>query len=230
MLLLAIDTSTTAITVALHDGDGVVAEETTLDARAHAEHLAPGIARALGVAGARPEDVTEVVVGIGPGPFTGLRVGIVTGHTFAAALGIQVRGLGSLDALAHAAWLRGRRGELLVATDARRKEVYAAQYLLDERAATRLGGPLVARAADLDDEWRGLPVVGRGPLLYPDAFSPVSADAASEQPLLDVPAAALADLAVRRAAAGTPFDGLEPLYLRRPDVSVAAPKTKSTLG
>lgn len=125
MLLLAIDTSTTAIGVAMHDGTRVVAEETTLEARAHAEHLAPGIERALRSAGARPGEVTDVVVGIGPGPFTGLRVGIVTGRTFAFALGVPVHGLCSLDALAHAAWLAGHRGDLLAATDARRKEVTA---------------------------------------------------------------------------------------------------------
>ena len=88
MLLLAIDTSTTAITVGLHDGASVVAESTTLDARAHAEHLAPNIRAALASADAEPGDVTDVVVGIGPGPFTGLRVGIVTGRTFAFALGL----------------------------------------------------------------------------------------------------------------------------------------------
>ncbi len=241
VLLLAIDTSTTAITVALHDGDGVVAEETTLDARAHAEHLAPEIDRALRSVDARPADVTDVVVGIGPGPFTGLRVGIVTGRTFAFALGVPVRGVTSLDALAHAAWLGGRRGDLLVATDARRKEVYAAHYLLDDTAATRVAGPLVDKAVRLPDDWRAMPTVGRGPLLYPDAFAgaapsrfEVSSDAqrssiTSNQGLLDVPAGALADLAVRRLAAGAAFDGLEPLYLRRPDVAPAAP-TKSTLG
>src|SRR3954454_13296425 len=101
VLLLAIDTSTTAIPVGLHDGSSVVAQATTLDARAHAEHLAPNIRDVLSSAGAEPGDVTDVVVGIGPGPFTGLRVGIVTGRTFAFALGLPVRGLTSLDAIAH---------------------------------------------------------------------------------------------------------------------------------
>ncbi|HEY9497212.1 MAG TPA: tRNA (adenosine(37)-N6)-threonylcarbamoyltransferase complex dimerization subunit type 1 TsaB, partial [Intrasporangium sp.] len=147
MLLLAIDTSTTAISVALHDGGAVVAEQTTLDARAHAEHLAPNLQAALAQAGAGPSDVTEVVVGIGPGPFTGLRVGIVSGRTFAFALGVPVHGLCSLDALAHESWLGGHRGRLLVATDARRKEVYAAEFVLDDRGLTRVAGPVVGRAA-----------------------------------------------------------------------------------
>ena len=236
VLLLAIDTSTTAITTALHDGSSVVAEVTTLDARAHAEHLAPGVRDALAQAGASPTEVTEVVVGIGPGPFTGLRVGIVTGRTFAFALGLPVRGLTSLDALAHEAWLDGRRGDLLVATDARRKEVYAAAYVLDDTAATRVSGPVVSRAADLGG-LRALPSAGRGALLYPDSLP----DAVEP---LDVSAGALADLSVRRLAQapaepdgirqhvdpGHGFDGLEPLYLRRPDAAPAPPSTKSTLG
>jgi tRNA threonylcarbamoyl adenosine modification protein YeaZ len=257
VLLLAIDTSTTAITVALHDGDRVLAEATTLDARAHAEHLAPGLHEVLGTAGAAPHDVTDVVVGIGPGPFTGLRVGIVTGHTFAAALGIPVRGLCSLDALAHETWLGGHRGDLLVATDARRKEVYAAHYVLDDEDATRVAGPIVDKAVNLSEDWRAMPAAGRGPLLYPEAFTdapaPALADSHSQSHPrfeviggrgrpgntsnhgegagwpIDVSAGALADLAVRRLAAGAAFDGIEPLYLRRPDVAPAAP-TKSTLG
>ncbi|MDC5696946.1 tRNA (adenosine(37)-N6)-threonylcarbamoyltransferase complex dimerization subunit type 1 TsaB [Intrasporangium calvum] len=236
MLILGIDTSTTAISVALHDGDRVVAQATTLDARAHAEHLAPGIRAALDQAGAAPRDVTGVVVGIGPGPFTGLRVGIVSGRTFAFALGLPVHGLCSLDALAHEAWLGGHRGGLLVATDARRKEVYAAEFLLDEGGLTRLAGPVVSRAAELQHDWRRLPIAGRGPLLYPADLPgpPEDGSEPSGIPLpRDVSAGALADLAVRRLADGDPadpLDGLEPLYLRRPDVSKAPPSQKSTLG
>jgi tRNA threonylcarbamoyl adenosine modification protein YeaZ len=234
VLLLAIDTSTTAISVALHDGNSVVAEVTTLDARAHAEYLAPNIRAALSDARAVPADITEVVVGVGPGPFTGLRVGIVSARTFAFALGLPVRGLCSLDALAHEAWLGGHRDGILVATDARRKEVYAAEFALDDSGLTRVAGPVVNRAADLDESWRALPVAGRGALLYPADLGR-SADDESEprgiRPLpLDVSAGALADLAVRRLASGDPLDGLEPLYLRRPDVSSAPPSQKSTLG
>ncbi|GAB3880671.1 tRNA (adenosine(37)-N6)-threonylcarbamoyltransferase complex dimerization subunit type 1 TsaB [Terrabacter terrigena] len=238
MLLLAIDTSTTAITVGLHDGSSVVAEETTLDARAHAEHLAPGIQAALASVGAATEDVTDVVVGIGPGPFTGLRVGIVTGRTFAFALGLPVRGITSLDALAHQAWAGGHRGDLLVATDARRKEVYAAAYALGDRGAVRTTEPVVARAEDLPPELRALPCAGRGPSLYAEALPHGTGP-------LDVSGGALADLAVRRLTQagaeaapnglqwvdrGHGFDGLEPLYLRRPDAAPAPPSKKSTLG
>jgi tRNA threonylcarbamoyl adenosine modification protein YeaZ len=240
--------------VALHDGSTVVAEVATLDARAHAEHLAPNIRAALGAASAAPVDVTDVVVGIGPGPFTGLRVGIVTGRTFAFALGIPVRGLTSLDALAHEAFLAGRRGGLLVATDARRKEVYAAEYAVDDNGARRVADPVVARAADLPERLRALPAVGRGPVLFPESLpdgipprgdEALAATWAPKSAPLDVSAGALADLAVRRMAGGASggsldglqrvdpgdgFDGLEPLYLRRPDVAPAPPSRKSTLG
>ena len=224
MLLLAIDTSTTAITAAVHDGSTVLAEASTLDARAHAEHLAPNVRAVLAEAGADRRDVTDVAVGLGPGPFTGLRVGIMTAHTFAFALGIEAYGLCSLDALAHARWLDhpGRAEELLVATDARRKEVYAAPYALGEDGARRLADPVVARAADLPDEVRDRPTAGRGPLLYPDALPHGVTP-------LDVSAGALADLAVRRIRGGIPSEGLEPLYLRRPDAAPSAPAPKPTL-
>ena len=147
MLLLAIDTSTTAITVAVHDGSRALAEATTLDARGHAEHLAPGITRVLAEAGAAPADLTDIACGLGPGPFTGLRVGIVTARTLALVTGARLHGLCSLDALAYQA---GVEGELLVATDARRKEVYWATYAPGATGIPeRLAGPHVAKPADL---------------------------------------------------------------------------------
>ena len=221
MLLLALDTSTTAITVALYDGSRVLAEATTLDGRGHGEHLAPGIARVLEGAGARPADLTDIACGLGPGPFTGLRVGVVTARTLALVTGARLHGLCSLDVLALQA---GVEGPVLVATDARRKEVYWAAYA---RSATgipdRLDGPHVGKPADLPPDVAALPAVGRGPRLYPDAFrSPVDGP-------LDVSAAALAELVVRRLAAGDPVDEHEPFYLRRPDVAPHV-VAKSALG
>jgi tRNA threonylcarbamoyladenosine biosynthesis protein TsaB len=221
VLLLAIDTSTTAITVALHDGSTVLAEATTLDARGHAEHLAPGATRVLAEAGVQPADLTDIACGLGPGPFTGLRVGIVTARTLALVTGARLHGLCSLDALAAEAKVDG---EVLVATDARRKEVYWARYAVaGARIPARLDGPHVNKAADLPADVAALPAVGRGPLLYPQAFG---------QPLegpLDVSAATLADLVVRRLAAGEPVDEHEPFYLRRPDAAPSV-STKSALG
>ncbi|GAB3449808.1 tRNA (adenosine(37)-N6)-threonylcarbamoyltransferase complex dimerization subunit type 1 TsaB [Phycicoccus ginsengisoli] len=214
MLLLAIDTSTSAITVALRDDDGTRAAAAVLDARGHTEYVAPLVQRCLADAGCAPSDVTDVVVGTGPGPFTGLRVGIVTGLVFGHARGIPVHGVCSLDVLA--AQARGRVGgdELLVATDARRKEVYTARYAVEPAGVRRLTEPAVDRPADLPEDVRGLPTAGRGPLLYPDLF-PTAVD------VLDVDAAVLAELAAARIVAGEPMP-VEPLYLRRPDALTTA--------
>lgn len=225
MLLLAIDTSTSAITVAVHDGSQILAEAATIDARGHAEHLAPRVAEVLATAGRAAVELTDVVVGLGPGPFTGLRVGIVTARTLAFAVGARLHGLGSLDALAHGA---GRAGlvepgaSLLVATDARRREVYWARYEWTGAEPRLLDGPHVGRAAELPEPVLALGAVGRGPMLYPDAL-----DGIPGAPL-DVSAGTLADLAVRRLAAGADLGAGEPLYLRRPDAAPLPPAAPTT--
>ena len=221
MLILAIDTSTSAITVALR-GEGVAASATVLDARGHSEHVAPLVQRCLATAGRTPADVTDVVVGNGPGPFTGLRVGIVTGLVFGHARGIPVHGVCSLDALAADAAPLVGRGELLVATDARRKEVYWARYAVEPLGSPapeafvtrRLTDPAVDRPADLPEELRALPTAGRGPVLFPDLFPHAIG-------VLDVQAASLAALAERGLGDGEQMP-VEPLYLRRPDALTTA--------
>lgn len=216
-MLLAIDTSTSTIGAALHDGHRIRAETVREDARRHAELLAPAITETLAAGGAQVGDLTAVVCGVGPGPFTGLRVGVVTALVLAHSRGLEPpTGLCSLDALAHA--VRDRHtGELLVATDARRKEVYWARYDVAPHGATRLEGPAVGRAADLPPQVRALPTLGRGALLYPEELPNLLPDAPP-----DVSPAALADLAlaVRDGAhpdADTALLPPEPLYLRRPD-------------
>jgi tRNA threonylcarbamoyladenosine biosynthesis protein TsaB len=213
VLLLAIDTATSAITVALHDGDVVLAESSILDARRHGEYLAQGIAEVLAQAGHTAAQVSAVVAGTGPGPFTGLRIGLVTARTFAFACGIPVFGVCSLDALAHQAWLQDAPGLgrcCVVATDARRKEVYWARYDITDDEVVRSGEPMVARAEAIADEVRGLPVIGRGGVLYAEWFD-------RRLGPLDVSAGALAGLAARRLAAGVELAPAEPMYLRRPD-------------
>lgn len=224
MLLLAIDTATTAISIALHDGRRVLAEATTLDARGHAEHLAPGVSRVLEEAGAAPGDLTDVACGLGPGPFTGLRVGIVTARTLALATGATLHGGCSLDALAHEAWRSGTvtGDEVVVATDARRREVYWARYAVSSGGVSRRTEPEVAAPADLPAEVRSLPAVGRGAELYPKVFPRHGIP-------LDVSAAWLADLVVSRLAAGESLTDHEPLYLRRPD-AVASVSRRSAIG
>ncbi|MCF3123025.1 tRNA (adenosine(37)-N6)-threonylcarbamoyltransferase complex dimerization subunit type 1 TsaB [Streptomyces arenae] len=208
MLLLALDTATPAVTVALHDGSSVVSESSQVDARRHGELLLPAVDRVLADAGLRLDAVTGIVVGVGPGPYTGLRVGLMTADTFGLALGVPVHGVCTLDGLAYASGIDS--GPFVVATDARRKEVYWARY---DDVRTRAGGPAVDRPADIADEVAGLPAVGAGALLYPDTFP----DARAPE---HVSAAALASLAAERLAAGEELLEPRPLYLRRPDAQV----------
>ncbi len=204
MLLLALDTSTPAITAALADDRRVLAERTTVDPRRHGELLAPGIADVLARAGVRRDELTHVIVGVGPGPFTGLRVGLVTALTLGAALEVPVHGVCSLDVLA---WDGEEPGEFGVATDARRREVYWARYT-DRR--TRVEGPSVGRPAEVAPVLGTLPVVGAGALMYPDVLRP---GRGPRHPS----AAAMAALASERLAAGESLLPPRPLYLRRPD-------------
>ncbi|MEU1542671.1 tRNA (adenosine(37)-N6)-threonylcarbamoyltransferase complex dimerization subunit type 1 TsaB [Actinacidiphila glaucinigra] len=209
MLLLAFDTATPAVTVALHDGRRVLAESTEIDARRHGELLMPAVDRVLREAGTVLGDVTGIVVGVGPGPYTGLRVGLVTAVSFADVLGVPVHGICTLDGLAYAA---GVQGPFVVATDARRKEVYWARY---EGPRARVTDPAVDRPGDIADEVAGVPAVGAGAALYPEVFTDV-------RPPADQSAAALAALAAAKLADGEEFLPPLPLYLRRPDAQVPA--------
>ena len=153
-LILAIDTATPAVTagVVRLDGIQVLAERVTVDARAHAEQLTPNVLGALGDAGLTVKDLDAVVVGCGPGPFTGLRVGMATAAAYGHALAIPVHGVCSLDAIGV-----GTSDDALVVTDARRREVYWARY----RDGVRVEGPAVNAPADVPgaDEALALPPV-----------------------------------------------------------------------
>ncbi|GEK22190.1 tRNA (adenosine(37)-N6)-threonylcarbamoyltransferase complex dimerization subunit type 1 TsaB [Cellulomonas xylanilytica] len=247
MPVLALDTSA-AVAVALTDDSGVLlAERSDQQQRHHAELLTPMVAAVLADAGVDRRELTSVVVGTGPAPFTGLRVGLVTARTLALALGIPVHGVPSLDAVA----LRASRvlppgTDVLVATDARRREVYWSLYrLVDAGRIEVLAAPAVAAAADVaaDPRTAGTLAVGRGALLYADvldagagvlpgeAVAPLVADARPDLDglgLLDPEPAELARLAHERLAAGRAL-GTEPLYLRRPDAVPQAAR-KRVLG
>ena len=145
-MLLAFDTATPAVTVALHDGTHVLAETTAIDARRHGELLAAAIEALLAGAGASRRDITAVVSGTGPGPYTGLRAGLVTARVLGSALGVPVYGVCSLDVIAADAAAAAGGREFVVATDARRREVYWARY---DAAGARLAGPDVGRPADV---------------------------------------------------------------------------------
>jgi tRNA threonylcarbamoyl adenosine modification protein YeaZ len=144
-VLLALDTATPAVSVAVADGGQVLAERTTVDARRHGELLAPAIEAVLREAGAGRADVDRVAVGVGPGPFTGLRVGLVTARVLGAVLGVPVVGVCTLDVLALMAAEDGVTGDFRVVSDALRKEVHWADYRTGDALADlrRVDGPHV---------------------------------------------------------------------------------------
>jgi tRNA threonylcarbamoyl adenosine modification protein YeaZ len=164
MLILAIDTATPAVTAGIVrlDRVEVLAERVTVDARAHAERLTPNVLAALGDAGLAVGDLGAVVVGCGPGPFTGLRVGMATAAAYGHALGVPVHGVCSLDAIGV-----DTAGEALVVTDARRREVYWARY----RDGVRVDGPAVNTPADVPGAAEAL----SRPPVYPTAAGLVRA-------------------------------------------------------
>ena len=134
--VLAIDTSTSRTSVAIIDGDTVVFTGFRDGATAHGPSLPALVQEALAVS-----EVDEVVVGMGPGPFTGLRVGIAFAQSFALAREIPVRGVCSLDAIA----AQITEKDFIITVDARRKEVYWARYT----NGVRVEGPAVDLPADV---------------------------------------------------------------------------------
>jgi len=212
-VLLAFDTSSPTVTVAVHDGSDVVAELVSSETMRHGEQLTPLIDGALRRVGASPRDLTAIAVGVGPGPFTGLRVGLVSARTMAYVLEIPVYGVCSLDVLAVEAVDTGTvSGPFVVASDARRREVYLATY---DEAGRRVSGPDVQRPADVATS---RPVVGEGATLYPDAFPD------GRLPLRPSAGWLARCVVEERAELRDP----DPLYLRRPDAEIPrAPKSVS---
>jgi tRNA threonylcarbamoyladenosine biosynthesis protein TsaB len=203
-VILAIDTATPAVTAGIvrRDGDGieVLAERVTVDARAHAEQLTPNAVGALADAGLTVADLDAVVVGCGPGPFTGLRVGMATAAAYGHALGIPVHGVCSLDAIGI-----DTAGEVLVVTDARRREVYWARY----HQGVRVDGPAVNAPVDVPADAQAV------------AGSPehVALFELPRQPAIYPTASGLVRVVADWTAEPAP---LIPLYLRRPDAKPSA--------
>ncbi|CAM3817294.1 tRNA (adenosine(37)-N6)-threonylcarbamoyltransferase complex dimerization subunit type 1 TsaB [Mycobacterium frederiksbergense] len=204
MIVLALDTATPAVTAGIVElGATIVtlAERTIVDARAHAERLTPNVVAALADGGRTMADLDAVVVGCGPGPFTGLRVGMATAAAYGQALGIPVHGVCTLDAIA-----RATRGEVLVVTDARRREVYWARY----RDGVRVAGPAVNAADEVNAD--GVQAVAGSPALAASFGLPVIGP---EYPTAAELVAAVPDW-------NQEPQPLIPLYLRRPDAKTLA--------
>ncbi|RZT88330.1 tRNA threonylcarbamoyl adenosine modification protein YeaZ [Pseudonocardia sediminis] len=221
MLVLALDTATPVVTAGLVDltADGSwpsVRAARAHDGRKHGELLMPAVLEIVAEAGVTLADVEAVVVGCGPGPFTGLRVGIVSAAALGDALGVPVHGVCSLDAIALAAAgefppseRAASPGNLLVTTDARRRETYWAVY---DPAGRRLTGPSVEAPVELRERLTEL-FVGRavGDAAFAERLGLEIGGPASPPP--DGLAAAAAGVLL----AGSEPAPLEPLYLRRPD-------------
>ena len=237
MLLVGFDTATPAVSVALHDGERVISAAFAVDARRHSELLTPMIAKVMADAGVSRGDLGAVAVGVGPGPYTGLRVGVVTARVLGSVLGLPVAGVCSLDVIAASA---GSGREFVVATDARRKEVYWARYDADD---CRVAGPAVGPASSIPEATE-LPVAGTGGQLYPEAFGEVigpaypdagtlcglvarSLAASSALPSLAAPSFAAPSSAARLSSL-PPLLAAEPLYLRRPDAREPGPPKRVT--
>ncbi len=211
-LVLGIDTSVDVRAGLARDGVPIARAGLT-DTRAHAEQLMPVVQALMTEAGIGWADLDAVAVGLGPGPFTGLRVGVATAQTIAFAIGVPWRGVCGLDVLA-AQYLLDQKSyplehesaDFLTAVDARRREVYWARH---DSAGRRVDGPHVGRPDELPD----LPVIGPGAPVVPG------------RPATDGPR--LVDPALM-AARNFPDVGLEPLYLRRPDAQEPGQR-KSTL-
>ncbi|WP_243858461.1 tRNA (adenosine(37)-N6)-threonylcarbamoyltransferase complex dimerization subunit type 1 TsaB [Mycobacterium sp. DL440] len=208
MNILTIDTATPAVSagVVRRAAEGSVealAERVTVDARAHAEQLTPNVLGAVSDAGITVADLDAVVVGCGPGPFTGLRVGMASAAAFGHALGVPVHGVCSLDAIGiHT------DGDVLVVTDARRREVYWAHY----RDGVRVDGPSVNAPADVASVLQTSVAAVAGSPEHAALFA---------LPRLDVVYPTPAGL-VRAVTDWHDPQPLVPLYLRRPDAKPSA--------
>lgn len=210
------DTATPMTTVAVLVDNEVLAQRSHRDPRRHAELLTSFVREVMAEAQRPLSALQTVAVGVGPGAFTGLRVGLVTARTLGLALSVPVRGVLTLDALAFAS---GLDMPFAVVTDARRRQVYWATY---DDFATRRTGPFVGDPLAAAREIPNGPVVGAAETPFAELFDDVRAP--------DLPqATAIGALAARRAREGVPPMPPEPVYLRRPDVTTGAgPKSVLT--
>lgn len=199
MNILAIDTSAGTSVAVLKDLE-VLAEVNNPDNMSHAESVGLAIKDCLAEASMKATDIDLVVVGLGPGPFTGLRVGIAAAKFFAIGANAKITGICSLDAIAYDYFSSGGTGKFLVETDARRKEHFWAVYDgLDQGVPQRISGPRVAK---------------------PEVISREGLETTS----ISVSAAALAKISYHL---GGIQSQINPIYLREPDVSLSKGKKVS---
>ena len=224
MLILGITTSTTQVSCAIGGHEGVLASTQSCRGKRHAESLAPSIEFLRRQARVDLGEIGCVAVDVGPGLFTGLRVGIAAGKAIAHALRIPMIGVGSLDLLAFP--VRWSPRLILAAIDARRGELFTATYRQVPGGVQRLRGYQISSpdelAGDLEATREDVLLVGDGGLRYCDAFADLANVEMGDQGLAYPSAASLVQLAHARALREDfvkPWE-LEPLYLRRPDAEI----------
>jgi tRNA threonylcarbamoyladenosine biosynthesis protein TsaB len=227
--MVAIETATETVGVAVRTAAGVQAELTLTGRRRHVETLTPALEHLLAQLDLVPHDLGVVAVDIGPGLFTGLRVGVAAAKGLAQSLGTRIVGATSLDILTAGAAASGLRGLVLACVDARRGEVFAAVHEVgpvgsvpEERLAVGLftPGDLVTALGML----AGSPVhaVGDGALRYADLLRAVPGVDPGSPGLAFPPPAALLDIARARLDSGEPpvqAAAVVPLYMREADAT-----------
>lgn len=224
MLILGIESSTAQVGCAIGGHEGVIASAHSAKGRRHAEHLTPQIEFICGQAQIELSEIGLVAVDLGPGLFTGLRVGIATAKAVAFALRVPMIGVSSLDLLAFPVRFTPR---LIVAMiDARRGEVYHARYRQVPGGLQRVSEPTVGSpedvASDLFATGAETLLVGDGAHRYRDCFGDLArveiADHGSSHPS----AASLVQLAHAQALREqySQIDEIAPIYLRRPDAEI----------
>ena len=224
MLILAIETSTARSSVALVAHDGVVASAGLGVPQRHGEFVAPAIDFCLRQAGAHVDDVTGVAVGLGPGLYTGLRVGIATAQAFAMARRLPMVGMCGLDVLAFQA--RHVRRTVVATLDARRGEVFSAVYRPAPGGVQRDGDLRVGRPDELSAELQALGedclVIGEGAARYREEFDDLHLVEVAIDGRQQPDAADLGVLAVPRFVREetSPPGTLAPLYLRHADAKI----------
>jgi tRNA threonylcarbamoyladenosine biosynthesis protein TsaB len=224
VLILGIETATARVGCAIGGHEGVLALFEVTRGRRHAEILVPAIEAVLARADVAVDELGCIAVDVGPGLFTGMRVGIATARSLAYALRLPTIGIPSLDLLAFP--LRHSRRTVVAVIDARRGEVYSARYRAVPGGVQRLTEPSVGTAEDLaaEIEARAEDVlfVGDGALRYRDVLGRVRRSELADPWLAHPSAAPLVQLAHARALREEWVNhwDLEPLYLRRPDAEI----------
>jgi len=232
MRVLALDTTTRAGSVALVENDRVIEERAGDASRSHAERLPLEMIDVAAAHGVPVSDIDLFAVAVGPGSFTGLRIGIATVQGLAFVARRRIFGGSALDALAHAAAIDAPAGTLIAGwMDAHRREVFAAVYRVTAAAPfsfmrlENVEGPTVGEPAATLERWtdtlgiRPAVFVGDGAILYEPVIRQVAADARiAPAPLL---AATIGRLAIARIADASDPADVRPLYVRRPDAEIA---------